>query len=273
MLNFSAHKFFQLTAAAALASVLTACGGGGGGASSSNAQAAAQPAAVQDAKLNAFSLADRASTRIELTQDSAGNEVLLLSGANQQTQELTIKSRDAEGNIKDIASAHFNAITSLLGNRVGFLFAPAADVVSDAVLQEMMQDMGEDKELGDFAKYVFFSDDLVEVIEPLEFLGKTYDMHLGVKNNALFKDFDGKEFTDIFQKSPQNIGDKGLNEFLQSFTAEGFREENNNSEFLVKSKAYKYAANGQTTYILSQVSTYKYDDGKLFSWPLIFISQ
>lgn len=195
--------------------------------------AAAGEALTQEASvLTAFTTPNLTTFRAAAAKTLWGDYTLSIPDPNRGT--MTAKAIvDTQGNVIAVGSP-FIDVKSLLGNRIGQLCTAGAGAFSNTQRSQ----------------YVYVSEDLTPVTDVTELYGKSFTEYEDCASygTSEFK-ADGSL---VFTETGKQPDTPDVN-FGRAFTVEGYEDSANN--VLQRAKAYKYTANGQTTYVYFVVST------------------
>lgn len=165
-----------------------------------------------------------------------GSEVLVLPDPTLGTKLFPIGGWDAEGNIARVGrSNEFTAVLSLMGNRIGMLSG------RDSHFKHTVSVADESN-----AHYVYLSDEFTE-IDYREVLGKSF---AGYQDSKYIRDVvisaEGK------LKAPDDCSEFPI-DVVQLFSPSGWSEGKGEEATVARAKAYRYTADGKTTYAVVAV--------------------
>ncbi|MEN7528924.1 hypothetical protein [Cupriavidus sp. DL-D2] len=197
--------------------------------------AAAGEALTQEAYAGtAFTTPNLTTFRVGAAKTLGGDYVLSIPDPNRGNL-VTKGTIDADGNLVALAAdGPFSGFVSKAGNRIGELCTTTA---------------GEQ-----LSQYVFVSEDLVPVTDPTELQGKTYLEHENCVTGGTGTSVFNPDGSFVFTGDDNGgVPDEPITNIAQAFTDQG-RE---HDDSVVRAKAFKYTADGVTTYVYLMVATKK----------------
>lgn len=164
-----------------------------------------------------------------------GRESLVLEDPTLGRKIVSVRGRDAEGNITQVdQTGPFTSILSLMGNRIGMLSG------RDSHLKHTVS-----QEDASSAHYVYLSDEFKEV-DHRELHGKRLAAYDDSKYaNDVVLGADGKLTHDGRQTPPIDVS--------RWFSAEGARDGRGQNATVTRARAYQRTADGKTTYAVVAV--------------------
>lgn len=185
----------------------------------------------------AFTVPGWTSFPLGLRKLPDGSESLLLDDPTLGRKAVPVRGRDAEGNITAVdGSGGFTSILSLMGNRIGMLSGRDSHFKNTVAPDDRSH-----------AHYVYLSDEFKEV-DYRELHGKSFAIYRDSKyvEDAVFG-ADGK---------PMGAGGQAVmpQELAQAFGPQGLRDGQGGDATVTRAKAFKYTANGKTTYAMVAVT-------------------
>ena len=186
---------------------------------------------------HAFTVPGWSSFPIRIKKLPGGSEVLIVPDPHIGLKLALITGRDAEGNIATLdRAAPFTAVLSLMGNRIGMLSGRDSHFKHTVSAEDNSS-----------AHYVYLSDEFTEV-DYREVLGKSFAAYADSQHVAdVAIGLDGK-LTDANGASAAPM------DLTQWFSPSGWSNGKGENATVTRAKAYRYTANGKTTYAVVAVT-------------------